>query len=565
MKLSTKLLAGFASVGAILAAVSGISSTGLFQVNEKMTTSIHNSTLIYAAMEMKYAAARDMQMLMEILAADSAGGLQRAWQEHQNFIRQFDTYGKAMLNGAETEDGTIYRTDDEGLRAIVTAADQLHNSTFAPSVQTLYDLKVKELRGEKIDRAEMNALDSQADEVGEQILEKLGGVEEGAKKIINQSKEEALAALTRANWILAIATILGLAMSGVLGVLISRSITRPVAKAVAFTEAIASGNLTQQLDISQKDEIGAMAASLNAMVAQLRSMIAEIVSGVSQLTTSSHDLDKTSNELSLAASATSENSGAVAVAAEEMSANVQTVASSMEQSAAGVNMVASSSEEMSATVSEIARNTEKARAISEGAVNQSESATVRMGELTASANRISRVTETITEISEQTNLLALNATIEAARAGDAGKGFAVVANEIKELARQTASATVDIKRQIEEMQTTTTTTVADIRNIAKVIVDINSIIGGIAAAVEEQSTASAEISTSIAQASQGISEVNENVAQTAVVVEDITRSITGINQQSSQVSKGSNQVKQSVASLAHLAGQLDGLVRRFAV
>ena len=552
-------------MGAILAAVSGISSTGLFQVNEKMTTSIHNSTLIDAAMEMKYAAARDMQMLMEILAADSAGGLQRAWQEHQNFVEQFDTYGKTMLNGAETEDGTIYRTDDEGLRAIVTAADQLHNSKFAPSVQALYDLKVKELRGEKIDRAEMNALDTQADEVGEQILEKLGGVEEGAKKIINQSKEEALAALTRGNWILAIATILGLAMSGVLGVLISRSITKPVAKAVAFTEAIASGDLTQQLDISQKDEIGAMAASLNAMVAQLRSMIAEIVSGVSQLTTSSHDLDKTSNELSVAASATSENSGAVAVAAEEMSANVQTVASSMEQSAAGVNMVASSSEEMSATVSEIARNTEKARAISEGAVNQSESATLRMGELTASANRISRVTETITEISEQTNLLALNATIEAARAGDAGKGFAVVANEIKELARQTASATVDIKRQIEEMQTTTTTTVADIRNIAKVIVDINSIIGGIAAAVEEQATASTEISTSIAQASQGISEVNENVTQTAVVVEDITRSITGINLQSSQVSKGSNQVKQSVASLAHLAGQLDGLVRRFAV
>lgn len=565
MKLSTKLFVGFASIGAILAAVSGISSTGLFQVNEKMTISIHNSTLIDAAMEMKYAVARDMQMLMEILAADSTSDLQQAWQKHQGFVKQFDTYGEAMLNGAETEDGTIFRTDDERLRFIVTGADQLHNSKFVPAVQALYDLKQKALRGEKIEPAEMDKIDKQADEVGEEVLEKLGGIEEGAKKIIGQSKEEALASLTRANWILAIATILGLVGSALLGVLISRSITKPVAEAVAFTEAIASGNLTLQLDIRQKDEIGAMAASLNAMVAQLRSMIAEITRGVRQLTTSSNDLDKTSNELSSAVNATSENSGAVAVAAEEMSANVQTVASAMEQSAAGVNMVASSSEEMSATVSEIARNAEKARAISEGAVNQSESATARMGELTDSANRISRVTETITEISEQTNLLALNATIEAARAGDAGKGFAVVANEIKELARQTASATVDIKRQIEEMQTTTTTTVEDIRNIAKVIVDINSIIGGIAAAVEEQATASTEISTSIAQASQGISEVNENVAQTAVVVEDITRSITGINQQSSQVSKGSNQVKQSVASLSDLAVQLDGLVRRFAV
>lgn len=565
MKLSTKLFGGFASVGVILAAVSVISSTGLFQVNEKMNTSIHNSTLIDASMEMKYAVARDMQMLMEILASNSAGDLQKVWQEHQRFVNVFDTYAEAMLNGAETKDGTIFRTDDQGLRAIVTGVEQLHNSKFVPSIQSLYDLKVRELRGERIDAAEMDKLDTLADDFGEQVLEKLGGVEEGAKKIIEQSKGEALASLTRANWILAIATIVGLAGSAVLGLLISRSITQPVNRVVTFTEAIAKGNLTQQLDIRQKDEIGAMTVSLNTMVAQLRAMIGEIINGVGQLTASSKDLDKTSQELASAATATSQNSGTVAVAAEEMSANVQTVASAMEQSAAGVNMVASSSEEMTATVNEIARNAEKARAISEGAVSQSESTTIRMAELTESAKRISRVTETITEISEQTNLLALNATIEAARAGDAGKGFAVVANEIKELARQTASATVDIKRQIEEMQATTTTTVEDIRDIAKVIVDINSIIAGIAAAVEEQSTASTEISTSIAQASQGIAEVNENVAQTAVVVEDITRSINGINQQSSQVSRASDQVKQSVTSLAHLAGQLDSLVSRFAV
>ena len=565
MKLSTKLFGGFASVGVILAAVSAISSTGLFQVNEKMNTSIHNSTLIDASMEMKYAVARDMQMLMEILASNSAGDLKKVWQEHQRFVNVFDTYAEAMLNGAETKDGTIFRTDDQGLRAIVTGVEQLPNSKFVPSIQSLYDLKVRELRGEKIDAAEMDKLDTLADDFGEQVLEKLGGVEEGAKKIIEQSKGEALASLTRANWILAIATIVGLAGSAVLGLLISRSITQPVNRVVTFTEAIAKGNLTQQLDIRQKDEIGAMTVSLNTMVAQLRAMIGEIINGVGQLTASSKDLDKTSQELASAATATSQNSGTVAVAAEEMSANVQTVASAMEQSAAGVNMVASSSEEMTATVNEIARNAEKARAISEGAVSQSESTTIRMAELTESAKRISRVTETITEISEQTNLLALNATIEAARAGDAGKGFAVVANEIKELARQTASATVDIKRQIEEMQATTTTTVEDIRDIAKVIVDINSIIAGIAAAVEEQSTASTEISTSIAQASQGIAEVNENVAQTAVVVEDITRSINGINQQSSQVSRASDQVKQSVTSLAHLAGQLDSLVSRFAV
>jgi len=78
-----------------------------------------------------------------------------------------------------------------------------------------------------------------------------------------------------------------------------------------------------------------------------------------------------------------------------------------------------------------------------------------MQALGSAAQEIDRVTETITEISSQTNLLALNATIEAARAGEAGKGFAVVAGEIKELARQTADATEDIKRRISGIQAST--------------------------------------------------------------------------------------------------------------
>ncbi len=565
MKLATKLFAGFSSAGAILAAVSIMSSVGLIQVNEKMNTSIQNSTLVDAAMEMKFAVARDMQMVMEILASNSVDELQQAWKEHQGFVKHFDTYGKAILEGGETDEGTIYRTDDEKLRTIVKEAQNFHDARFTPAVQTIYDLRSKSLKGAQVDAGEMSKADSAADETGEKILNMLGGIEDGAKKVINESKAQALVALTRANWILGMATLLGLLLSAVLGVLITRSITKPVARAASFTETIAGGDLTTQLDIQGKDEIAAMATALNRMVAQLRSMIGEIVSGVGQLTTSSDGLERTSRQLSSSASETSQNSAMVASAATEMSANVQSVASAMEQSTASVNMVASSTEEMTATVSEIARNAEKARAISEGAVNQSETATARMTELNQSAIQIGRVTETITEISEQTNLLALNATIEAARAGEAGKGFAVVANEIKELARQTASATVDIKRQIEGMQQTATTTVEDIRNIAQVILNINSIIGGIAAAVEEQSTASNEISTSIAQASQGISQVNENIAMTATVVEDITRNITGINQQSSQVNEGSVQVGESVAALSQLAARLDALMRQFKV
>ena len=135
------------------------------------------------------------------------------------------------------------------------------------------------------------------------------------------------------------------------------------------------------------------------------------------------------------------------------------------------------------------------------------------------------MTETITNISAQTNLLALNATIEAARAGTAGKGFAVVANEIKELAKQTAEATEDIKARIAGIQNSTGTAITDIGQITTVIRDVGTIVTSIAAAIEEQATVTKDVAGNIAQASSGVREANERVSQTAEVSKSIARDI----------------------------------------
>ena len=395
----------------------------------------------------------------------------------------------------------------------------------------------------------------------EAIEELIDFQSKAAKEAGAAAGEAASAATTIISVLLGTALVLSI----VLAIVIIRSITAPVGKASALAELMAKGDFTTKLDINQQDEIGLMAKSLNAMIEQLASMIREIVGGVNQLTASSADMAAVSQQLTSAARDTSSKSETVAAATEEMNVNFQSVSAAMEQSTANVNMVASSTEEMTATVNEIAQNAEKARSISEGAVKQSRQTSEKMAELGESARKIGRVTETITEISEQTNLLALNATIEAARAGDAGKGFAVVANEIKELARQTAEATVDIKNQISEMQRTTAVTVEDIERISEVIVEINNVINGIATAVEEQSAASSEIAGNISQASQGIAEVNENVAQSTVVIADIARDIALINQQSTQVDSGSGQVQTSAQGLSALAAQLETLVKRFKV
>jgi methyl-accepting chemotaxis protein len=347
----------------------------------------------------------------------------------------------------------------------------------------------------------------------------------------------------------------------------ARSITKPINAAVEGLKDIAQGegDLTMRLDVARKDEVGELARWFNTFIEKLQGIIKDIAGGVDTLSSSSTELSAISEQMTQGIQNVSDKSNTVSAAAEEMSANMNNVAAAMEQSATNTNMVATASEEMSSTIGEIAHNAEKARNISDEAAHKASTASTNMDQLGSAANAIGKVIETITDISEQVNLLALNATIEAARAGEAGKGFAVVANEIKELAKQTAEATGDIKEKIEGIQGTTATTVGQIAEITQVITDVNDVVATIAAAVEQQSAATKEIAANVTQASTGIQEVNENVNQSSTVSGEISSDIAGVSTSMDEMSTSSGQVNLSAQELSKLSESLKQMVEQFKV
>lgn len=382
-----------------------------------------------------------------------------------------------------------------------------------------------------------------------------------------QDKDEFLAATKS----IRNATIIVALLAGITITLIvlfaARTITRPINQAVKGLKDIAQGegDLTMRLQVNSQDEVGELAKWFNAFIIKLQGIIKDISGGVDTLSSSSTELSAISEQMSQASQSTSQKCNTVATASEEMSSNMSTVAAAMEQSATNTQVVASSAEEMSSTISEIANNSERARSISDEAAVKSADTSSKVTELGHAAQAIDKVVETITEISEQVNLLALNATIEAARAGEAGKGFAVVANEIKELAKQTADATQDIKSKIGDIQSTTSVTIDQIAEITKVIQEVNDVVSGIATAVEEQSTATAEIASNVSQSSQGIQEVNSNVNESSVVAADISRDIAEVNASANEISSSSSQVNLSARDLSQLSEQLKSMVNQFKI
>jgi methyl-accepting chemotaxis protein len=374
--------------------------------------------------------------------------------------------------------------------------------------------------------------------------------------------------LSSAHMVKTVVTVLGVVavlLGLVLAFIIARGILRGLTQGIAFAKTLATGDLTGSLDLEQKDEVGQLAQALNSMGNNLQHMIKDQAMSIDTLASSSNELTSIAQQMASTSEDTVSRANTVASAAEEMSSNMNSVASSMEQSSSNVNTIVSGVDEMSSNIESITQQSEQAKDVSNSAVYQAQNASQRMNELKEAAQAIGKVTETITSISSQTNLLALNATIEAARAGEAGKGFAVVANEIKELAQQTADATGDIAKKIDDIQNSTDASVQEIQEVTSVINQVQEFVSSSASAMEEQSITTREIASNISQLSQGIQEINTNVNQSSQASAQVAEDINTVNQSANEISNTSAQVQTTAQELNELAERLREAASRFQV
>jgi len=308
---------------------------------------------------------------------------------------------------------------------------------------------------------------------------------------------------------------LALAMAAGVAWWITRSITRPVQRALEVANTVAAGDLSSRIEVTTRDEAGQLLQALKAMNENLARTVGTVRSGTDAITG----------------------------AASEVAAGSQDLSSRTEQQASSLEETASSMEELTSTVKQNADNARQANVLAEAAsqVALRGGAVIgqvvgTMSDIDASAGKISDIIGVIDGIAFQTNILALNAAVEAARAGEQGRGFAVVATEVRNLAQRSAAAAKEIKALIND-------STDKVANGSKLVAEAGATMQEIVDSVRRVTDIMGEITSASQEQTAGIEQINGAVVemdhvtqQNAALVEEAAAAAEAMKDQAAKLS-----------------------------
>lgn len=529
-RLGTRIGSGFACIVLIFVVVSFIIYTGLSKVVEGASF-IHDVNI----QKTKYASnMRDHIFMMRLARlqwisdrnAQTAREVIKSRMEVLANIEEFDKILKIRSHGDEVQ---LLKEIRESLAALIPLQEQILNGTASNEADAIDNLS----------KYTMTAIDH------------VGKLMEYENQLNALRAKEIVAGAQKAEMILMIASVIAVVLTLLTAFLVTRSITQPVGRIVETVEVMAGGDLSRDIVVESKDEIGTLQSALGNMSDNLARMIGEVRNGAKQLMTSTSELSIAAAGVHKGSEMQSDAASAMAAALEQMSTSINHVSALSEtarQTSAEAGKAAhSGSDTIHSMVNEI-------RLVA-GAIVEAAAEAQQLGK---ESERISTIIHVIRDVADQTNLLALNAAIEAARAGEQGRGFAVVADEVRKLAEKTTTSAQEITEMISSIQAGTSAMSTQMETTAKRMQEGMELAQKAGGAIGDIDTSAQQVVQMIDEVSSALKEQTAASHDIAVRVEQIVQMI----EENSSAAGGTNTI---VSELNTLAETLSSGVERFRV